>query len=57
MNLRKKAPAALLAVLLGAAAGVAGAAPQKTSAGSKQQSAQSGKPSNRNSVLPSSVRK
>jgi hypothetical protein len=57
MNLRKKVPAALLAVLLGAAAGVAGAAQQKTPAGGKQPSAQSGKPSNRNSVLPSNVRK
>lgn len=60
MNMRKNAPAALLAVLLCAGIGVAGAAPQKSSAGGKGQSAQSGqsaKQSGRNSVLPSNVRK
>ena len=57
MSTRKKAPATLLAVLLCTGVGVAGAAPQKTSASSKQPSAQSTKQANRNSVLPSNVRK
>ncbi|MGO4812205.1 hypothetical protein AB4156_21850 [Cupriavidus sp. 2MCAB6] len=57
MSMRKKAPATLLAVLLCTGVGVAGAAPQKASAGSKPSSAQSAKQANRNSVLPSNARK
>ncbi|MBB1636374.1 hypothetical protein [Cupriavidus sp. UME77] len=60
MSMRKNAPAALLAILLCAGVGVAGAASPKSSASGKGQSAQSGqstKQSSRNSVLPSNVRK
>ncbi|EHP42210.1 hypothetical protein OR16_15533 [Cupriavidus basilensis OR16] len=60
MSMRKNAPAALLAILLCAGVGVAGAASRKSSASGKGQSAQSGqsaRQSSRNSVLPSNVRK